>query len=56
MIVSRSVYDAVLHIQQEPADFDPANPLHQTALDAGVAEVHGDRIELTHKGELVLGL
>lgn len=56
MIVTRAVYDAVLHIHQQPVEFDPSNPVHKTALDAGVAEVHGDRIELTHKGELVLDL
>lgn len=56
MIVTRAVYDAVLHIHQQPVEFDPADPVHKTAIEAGVAQVNGELIELTHKGELVRDL
>jgi hypothetical protein len=53
MIVTRAVYEAVVQISQPPVQYDPADPMHQTALDAGVATVNGTLIELTHKGDLV---
>lgn len=56
MIVTRPVYEAVLQIRKQPVPYDPANPVHKTALEAGVARVNGTLIELTHKGELVLDL
>lgn len=56
MIVTRAVYDAACQIHKQPETYDPANPIHQTALEAGVAEIIGSRIELTFKGELVLEL
>lgn len=56
MIVTRAVYEAVLHISRQPSLYDPADPRHRTALEAGVAYVNGAAIELTHKGELVRDL
>lgn len=56
MIATRAVYEAVLLIGRQPVQYDPADPLHQSALDAGVAIVNGNLIELTHKGELVRDL
>lgn len=56
MIVKRNVYEAVLHISRAPTQYDPDNPEHATALEAGVAEINGKLIELTFKGELVRDL
>ncbi len=56
MIVTRAVYDAVRQIHAQATTFDPDNPVHQTALAAGVAEVNGTSLELTFKGQLVLDL
>ncbi|HVL76108.1 MAG TPA: hypothetical protein VM406_08830 [Noviherbaspirillum sp.] len=56
MIVTRAVYEAVRQIHQQRVQYDPASPVHKTALDAGVAQVNGEMIELTFKGELVLDL
>ncbi|HEY4542790.1 MAG TPA: hypothetical protein VIG66_10510 [Noviherbaspirillum sp.] len=56
MIVTRAVYDAVVLISRAPVQYDASNSIHQTAIEAGVAEVNGAMLELTHKGALVLDL
>jgi len=56
MIVTRAIYEAVLHIDRAPTQYDPDNPMHAAALEAGVAEVRGALIQLTFKGELVRDL
>lgn len=56
MIISRTVYQAALAINERPTQYEPENQQHAAALDAGVARIQGDLIELTHKGEEVIRL
>jgi len=56
MIISREIYEAALLIGREPTAYVRGLPAHEKALEAGVARVAGDLIELTHKGEEVVRL
>jgi len=56
MIISRSIYQAAITIGEGTTRYDPKNQQHADALEAGVARIQGDLIELTHKGEEVIRL
>lgn len=56
MIISRNVYLAALAIGKCATQYNPQDPDHSIALEAGVARLQGGNIELTHKGEEVIRL
>lgn len=56
MIISREIFEAALAISQAPTPYVQGLPAHEKAIEAGVARVNGEYIELTHKGEEVIRL
>jgi hypothetical protein len=55
-IVSRTLYEAALLINQQGNLYEPGNTRHEAVLAAGIARLNGQLIELTHKGEEVIRL
>jgi hypothetical protein len=55
-IISRALYEVAQSINQGATVYVPGNARHEAVLDAGIARINGQLIELTHKGEEVIRL